>query len=223
MYVRDIMTAKVITVPSSTHIIQARRLMEENKLKRLPVVDKGKLVGMVTIRRLEQVALPERPASIWEVTYGLGSIYRTRVRDIMQTNVVTVRPDMIVEDAVALAQSKKVGALVVVDENNKVVGIATTNDFFYRIVNKVLGVGEPGTRIEVSGGGEVKAMAEIISAINRVGLEIVTVFVTTPRNQTKKDIVIHLNTDDVTKLIAELQAKGYKVDLRHRQVAAQSA
>ncbi len=182
------------------------------------MVDKGRLIGLVTARALEQVALPERPSSIWELTYGLGSIYRTRVRDIMQTNVVTARPDMTVEEAVALAQSKKVGALVVVDDSSKVVGIATTNDFFYRIVNKVLGVGEPGCRVEVTGGGEGTAMEEIISVINRLDMEIVTVFVVALPNKTTKDIVIHLNSDDVTELLAELQAKGYKVDLRCRYV-----
>lgn len=216
MYVRDIMTPKVVTIPSSASVIRARRLMEEKKLKRLPVVDKGRLVGMVTARRLEQVALPEHPGSIWELSYGLGSIYRTRVRDVMQTNVVTARPDMTVEEAIALAQSKKVGALVVVDNDNKVVGIATTNDFFYRIVNKVLGVGEPGCRIEVTGGGEGKAMEEIISVINRLGAEIITVLVVAPPNRAKKDIVIHVNSNDVTELFAKLQAKGYKVDLRCR-------
>lgn len=216
MYVRDIMTTKVVTIPSTASVLRARRLMEEKRLKRLPVVDKGRLVGMVTSRRLEQTALPERPGSIWELSYGLGSIYRTQVKDVMQTDVVTARPDMTAEEAVALAQSKKVGALVVVDTDNRVVGIVTTNDFFYRIVNKVLGIGEPGCRVEVAGGGEGKAMEEVISLINRLGMEIVTVLVVTPPEGAQKDIVVHVDSDNAAELLTALQAKGYKVNARCR-------
>ena len=215
MYVRDIMTANVVTIPSNTSIIKAKRVMEKNKLKRLPVVDDGKLIGMVTAQRLERVAPSETGHSMWELTYSLGSMYRTRVKQIMQTGLVTASPDMTVEEAVTLAQSRKVGVLLVVDKG-KLVGIVTTNDFFYRIVNKVLGVGEPGCRIEVKGGGEGKAMEKVISAINKQGLEIITVHVIALPRAKKKDIVVHINHDDVSGLFTELTAKGSKVDMRCR-------
>jgi acetoin utilization protein AcuB len=56
MYVRDIMTTNVVTIPSSTSLADAKRIMEAHRFRRLPVVDKGKLVGIVTERRLEQVS-----------------------------------------------------------------------------------------------------------------------------------------------------------------------
>ena len=83
------------------------------------------------------------------------------------------------EEALAVAQDNRVGALVVV-ENGTVVGIVTTNDFFYKIVNKVLGIGEKGTRIEVIDGGEGKDLEDVISVINRHGLRIVTLHVIAP-------------------------------------------
>ena len=215
MYVRDIMTTNVVTVSSNTSIIKAKRIMEAKKLKRLPVVDDGKLVGMVGVQRLDRIAPPERSRSVWELTYSLGSIYRTRVGQIMKTDVVTVTPDMTAEEAVALAQSKKVGALLVL-EKGKLVGMITTNDFFYRIVNRVLGIGEPGCRIEIAGGGEGKAMEEIISAINKQGLEIITLHIIASPKATKKDIVVHINCDDVSELRKELEGKGYQVNIRCR-------
>ena len=69
-----------------------------------------------------------------------------KVKDIMVKDLVTASPDMTVESAIALAQGKKVGCLPVL-ENNKLVGIVTTNDFFLKILNPLLGIGEPGTRI----------------------------------------------------------------------------
>ena len=215
MYVRDIMTTNVLTVSSNTSIIKAKRIMEAKKLKRLPVVDDGKLVGMVGVQRLDRIAPPERSRSVWELTYSLGSIYRTRVGQIMKTDVVTVTPDMTAEEAVALAQAKKVGALLVL-EKGKLVGMITTNDFFYRIVNRVLGIGEPGCRIEITGGGEGKALEEIITTINRMGLKIITLHIMKQDRGTKRDVVVHVDGDNVDALMSELKEKGYEASLRKR-------
>jgi len=216
MLVRDIMTTDVFTIPSNTGILEAKRIMDERKLRRVPVADKGKLVGIVTTHRLEGAAPPEAVSqNMWDIAYSIVALHRMPVKQIMQTDVVTARPDMTVEEALALAQSKKVGGLVVVDDG-KVVGVVTTNDFFYRIVNPVLGVGQPGERIWVAGGGEGKAMEEIISTINKLGLEIITLHIVTPPRKTKKDIVVHVNCDDVTELVNELKNKGYEVESRKR-------
>ena len=217
MLVRDIMTKNVVTIPSNTSVIKAKRIMESGRFRRLPVVDNERLVGLVTTERLEKV-FPSTASytSVWDFADGLGALSRTQVKRIMQTRVVTVAPDATAEEAVALAQANKVGALVVVEDGNKVAGIITTNDFFYRIVNPVLGVGAPGERIWVSGGGEGKAMEEIISAINRQGLEIITLHIMAAPQATKKDIVVHIDTPDISPLADELRNKGYKVSLRKR-------
>ena len=216
MYVRDIMTTNVITIPSNASVIEARRLMDQKKLRRLPVVDKGKLVGVVSASGLERAVQPATAGNVWELSYSLGSLYRTPVKDVMQKRVVTVTPTMTAEEALALAQSRKVGGLVVVENGNKVVGVVTTNDFFYRIVNKVLGLGEPGERIWVPGGGEGKALEEIISVINKQCMEITTLHIIAAPKATKKDLVAHVNCEDVSQLVAELKSKGYRVELRKR-------
>jgi len=213
MYVRDIMTTNVVTIPSSTSIADSKRIMEAHRIRRLPVVDKGKLVGIVTDRRLESVS-PSKATSltVWELTYLLD---KTTVKEIMEKNVITVSPDMSAEESLALAQSHKVGALVVV-EDGRVVGIVTTNDFFYKIVNPVLGLGEPGSRIGVIGGGEGKALEEIISTINKLGLKIITIHIEQLPEMKKKDVCVHVDSEDVSKLITELKGKGYRVSLRKR-------
>lgn len=215
MLVRDIMTHNVITISSNAHIIEARRLMDDRNLRRLPVVDKGKLVGMLSASRLERAVQPAMAGSVWELSYSFGSLYRTPIKDVMQKEVVTVTPDMTVEEALALAQSKRVGGLVVVDDG-KVAGIVTTNDFFYRIVNPVLGVGEPGVRVWVPEGGEGKALEEIIIIINKLGMKITTLHVIAAPTAIKKDLVVHLDCKDVSQLIVELTAKGYTAKTRKR-------
>lgn len=216
MHLRDIMTTDVITISSKANIIDAKRLMESHKLKRIPVVDRGKLVGIVTKRSLEKAVPPEpNPHDLLEFSYSIASLYRTPIRQIMRRDMVTATPDMTVEEAVALAQAKKVGALVVV-EDNQVVGIATTNDFFYKILNKVLGVGEPGARLEIRGGGEGKPLEGIISCLNKAGLNITALHIYKRPGRAKKNVVIHVDSDDVGHCVTELENKGYQVSLRKR-------
>ena len=216
MHMRDIMTTDVITVHGNTHIIDAKRLMEANKLRRLPVLSRGKLVGIVTKQSLDKVVPQEpNPRDLLEFSYSISSLYRTPVKDIMKKDVVTVTPDTTVERAVWLAQKKKVGALVVV-EDEQVVGIATTNDFFYKILNKILGIDMPGTRLEVVGGGEGEALEEIIACLNRSEQNITTLHIYKRRGRAKKNLVIHLDSHDVEQCIAELENKGYKVIVRVR-------
>jgi acetoin utilization protein AcuB len=217
MYVSDIMTTNVVTIPSSTSIADAKRIMTAHRIERLPVVDKEKLVGLVTAHRLEQVS-PSRASSltVWELSYLLE---KTTVKEIMEKNVITVPPDMMVEEAVSVAQKNKVGSLVVL-EGSRVVGIVTTNDFFYRIVNPMFGLAKfgaplPGTRIEITRGGEGKVLEEVISIANRLGMKLRTIHSMPPvEGVTTKDIVIEMENEDVGQLVSELESKGYSVKSR---------
>jgi len=218
MYVHDIMTTNVVTIPSSTSIADAKRIMTAHRIERLPVVDKTKLVGIVTAHGLEQVS-PSKATSltVWELSYLLE---KTTVKEIMEKNVITVTPDMTCEEALATAQGNKVGSLVVL-EDSRVAGIVTTNDFFYRIVNPILGVAKggallPGMRVEIAGGGDGKAIEGIISTVNKLGIKIDNLHIFTPEGATEKDIVLHLECEDESQLVNELKNKGYSITVRKR-------
>ncbi len=213
MYIKDVMTTNVVTIPSSMSIADAKRIMKAHKFRRLPVVDKGKLVGIVTENRLEQVS-PSKSTSltVWEIGYLLE---KTTVKEIMEKNVVTVLPDMTVEEGLAVAQNNRVGAVVVVDGEH-VVGVVTTNDFFYKIANKILGIGEPGVRVEVTNGGEGPALEEVISLVNKNNLKINTLHIIAPPEKEQKDVVVHIESNNTEKLVAELKGCGYSVSVRKR-------
>ncbi len=187
--------------------------MVAHRFRRLPVVDKGKLVGIVTEHRLESVS-PSKATSLtfWELNYLL---LKTTVKKIMERNVVTVSPDTTVEEAVALAQSDKVGCLVVMDDD-RVAGILTTNDFFYKIVNPLLGLGEPGSRIEIIGGGGGKALEDIIHTVNKLGFEISGLHIEKLPEVPEWNLCVHVNNKEVSQLLAELEGKGYEASLKKR-------
>ncbi len=213
MFVRDVMTTNIITIPSSTSIAEARRIMEFHRLRRLPVVDKSKLVGIVSRDGLDRVGPSKLTTfSMHEISYLLGKI---TVKDVMVKNLFTVPPDATVEEAVAIAQEKQVGA-VLVTENDRLVGIATTNDFFYKIANPVLGIGRSGDRIVVRRCGGAAEVAKVLQAVDRLGAEVVSMF-SIPRPETGvQDLTLHLGEGDPSVVIEELKKLGYEVESRTR-------
>jgi acetoin utilization protein AcuB len=216
MLVQGIMTGNVITVSPNTSGTDALRIMKEHNFRRLPVVDdNGRLVGLVTERRLERIKPPTATPRIWQITYLLYHLSHTTAGGVMRKRVVTVKPTDTVEQAVAKAQSAKVGTLIVVDKG-KIVGICTTNDFFYRIVNPTLGIGEPGTRILINGGGDGKSAEKIISCINRLGVGVKLIWTSPSSTAKENDITLQLDTEDATRVIKELAELGYEAIVRQR-------
>jgi len=203
----DVMTRNVITVTRDTPVGEAQRIMQEHKIRRLPVVDgEGRPIGVVTTNRLERVKPRAGTPLLWQINYLLS---RTTVGDVMRKRVVTVKPTDSVEHAIAKAQSARVGTVIVV-EKGKIVGICSTNDFFYGIVNPTLGIGESGTRIIIIGGGSGKPAEKIISCINKLGIEIKVLWAIISPTIKKNNLVVHLETEDASNLVEELRKLGYE-------------
>jgi acetoin utilization protein AcuB len=140
MLIGDIMTANVVSIPSTTSLAEARRTMEAHRVKHLPVVDKEKLVGIVTRRALEKAGPSELTTfSKQELNYLLN---RLTVKEVMSRDVVTISPETSVEEAVILARMNRNRSFLVV-EDGKLIGIVTNSDFFYRVLNHLLYSKEP--------------------------------------------------------------------------------
>jgi len=209
MFVRDVMTYNVMTVPSTTPVLEAERLLEFHKFERLPVVDKGKLVGLVTKDTLlKATPSPATSLSRGELLYVLSKL---TVKDIMKKNVITVTPDTTIERATEVAQENRVGCLLAM-EGERVVGILTTNDIFYKVVNPLFGIGERGKRIIVYRAAELEQMQKVFDCVKKAGLKIKTVW--QPEGAEKKDLILHVETEDVEKLVSQLREQGFSVEER---------
>ena len=212
MKVRDIMSQNVVTISSNTSIAAAKRIMAAHHIRRLPVVDKGKLTGLVTERGLEKVSPSKATSlSVWELSYLLE---KTTVKDIMEKSVITVSPDMDAEEAIAVAQASKVGSLIVL-EDNMIAGIVTTNDFFYKIINPLLGIGMQGSRIEVKEAGDGPSIESILSEINKEGLKVSSIHIE-QEGKPRNDVCFHIDTSDPGRLLMALKAKGFNAVIRKR-------
>ena len=123
--------------------------MEVGRFRQVPVVDKERLVGILTDRDTRQL---------------IGELAHTRVEAVMSTHPFTVDPSTAVEKAAHLLITNKIGGLPVV-EDGKLVGIITATDML-RVLEAVLGA-EGSSRIDLNleGSGEIAAATSLVQTI----------------------------------------------------------
>lgn len=123
--VQDLMTTTLVTVTPDTSVHTARALMQQRKIRHLPVLEHGQLVGIISDRLLRTVLpSPATSLSVWEVNYLLD---RLTVAEVMTHFVMTVTPETLASEAAGRMLGQKVGALPVV-EDGRLVGILTRTD-----------------------------------------------------------------------------------------------
>ena len=133
MLVKNWMSKNVITVDVKDSMAVAARLMKENNVRRLPVLKRGKLVGILTDRDLKEASASD--ATTLEVHELLYLLNKIEVEDIMSKSPVTVPPDYTVEETAQLLLEKKISGVPVVSAEDKLVGIITQTDIFKVLVS----------------------------------------------------------------------------------------
>jgi CBS domain-containing protein len=115
--IREIMTARVVTIGPEKSVSKAVKKMVEGDVECLPIVKSGVLQGLITFRDI-----------IEKVVYARREPERTKVRDVMAKRMVTCSPDSTIIDVVKLMKNKKLRRIPVVDEDGRLVGIVTNFD-----------------------------------------------------------------------------------------------
>ena len=123
--VADIMTRNPATVTPRNAIRTAINLMREGGYRRLPVVDRGRLVGIITDRDLRRAA--NSPFVVREQWYDNFILDHIEVGSCMTPNPLTIEPDASIADAARLMRNHKIGGLPVVADG-QLVGIVTETD-----------------------------------------------------------------------------------------------
>lgn len=208
MAVKDFMTRKVVYVSPDTTVAHIADMMREQGLRRLPVIENDRLVGVVTERTMAE-ASPSKVTSlsIYEMNYLLN---KTKIRDIMARDVVTVSPYASLEDAVYAMMKNQVGILPVV-EAGQVFGVITEKDVFKAFL-EVSGYGEEGIRVIITADDTVGTLAKIVDTISADNLNIKRTVVATRRSG---KVAIEIQIDgkaDVTDLREKLIKQGIQVD-----------
>jgi CBS domain-containing protein len=126
MRVRDLMTAKPITVSPDTPMLQARQRMVDERIRHLIVVEHDRVVGIVTDRDIRlNLPSPATSLSVWEINFLLAKL---TVGAVMSGAVLVVQSARPIAEAARIMIDHKIGALPVVDDG-RLVGIVTESDF----------------------------------------------------------------------------------------------
>jgi acetoin utilization protein AcuB len=209
MKVRDIMSTNVVAVEEKTLVNDAKKIMDAHRIRRLPVMKKDKLVGLVTRHMLLEAApSPATSLNIWEIQYLLSKL---TVREIMVKNPFTISPDMPVEEALQLGQDKGYGAFPVL-EDGRLVGMVTESDIV-RMMTRVLGVKEQGVRLDIKipskEFGYLKGILDILDTHKTILLSMMTL----PPDEGEKDwlVALRVQSEDIETIANELKSVGFDV------------
>lgn len=209
MRVRMWMSDEVITAPPDMPIMEAADLMKREGIRRLPVVHKGKLVGIVAHGDIQEASPSDATSlSIWELNYLLA---RVTVEEIMTREVVTISPDTPVEEAAMLMRERKVGGLPVV-EDGKLVGIITESDIFEVMID-VMGVRQGGARLTLELEDRPGALCEALELIRKHQVNVLSVVTCEecPAPPGQRVVVIRLATADPAPILEKLEGAGINV------------
>ena len=206
MFVRKKMTANPFTISPDQTIPDAQELMLKNNVKRLPVLKKGKLVGVVSKEDILR-ASPSKATtfSMGEINYLLA---KTKISQIMTKDPITISSNALLEEAATLMRDHSVSFLPVVDEN-KLVGIITESDIFDAFI-ELLGFREKGTRFTIEAVDAPGIMSKLTSIIGDFGANISNVAVYRG-TAGKSTVVIGINSLNTANIEKAIEEQGFKI------------
>jgi acetoin utilization protein AcuB len=162
MLVNKWMSKKVVTIDENDSMQDAINLIKQHKINMLPVMKKGKLVGIVTDRDLKKASASD--ATTLDVHELLYLISKIKIRDIMSKKPVIIPINYTIEETAAILLENNISGAPVVDNNNQVVGIITQTDIF-KVIISLTGISKKGIHFGIRVKdipGSIKEIADII-------------------------------------------------------------
>ena len=216
LLVRNWMTEKLVTLSPEASVAEALTLCRERRIRHIPILEGGLLVGVVTDRDLRDASPalgdPERASALQKI----------RVGDVMTREVITTDPEDSIENAAQVMYEHKIQSLPVVTEGpvvdegpavaeEELLGIVTSSDVMRALVMFV-GLPEPGSRIEVQAENKAGILAEVVGKIQDLEVDIVSVLSAPDWSSSgKRTLMFQLVTTDPSSVIQSLKTDGYEV------------
>jgi acetoin utilization protein AcuB len=207
MQVKELMSTKVVTVSEDKTMLEAREVMLNNNYRRLPVVDDIRRIrGIITDGDVGR-SQPSDASTLskYEASYLLSKL---KVKDIMTKAVITVHQDDGVEIAAYQLYKNKIGALPVVDDENKLCGIITDSDVFRAFVD-IMGYNKTSTRLTIDVTDKVGVMADLCQIFKERGINIINV-VTHNRGDVT-EIMIRADMTNGMDVVEQIREAGYNI------------
>ncbi|MBM7701188.1 acetoin utilization AcuB family protein [Metabacillus iocasae] len=204
MIVEEMMIQDVITLRPTNTIEEAIKLLEEHKIRHIPIVnDHNELAGIISDRDVRDAS-----PSIFHRNTHLEDLQQP-IQSIMKTSVITAHPLDFVEEVASVFYEYQIGCLPIT-KNNKLVGIITERDLLHTLI-QLTGAHQPGSQIEVKVENKAGVLSEVTSMFRKHKINILSVLVYPDKDDRYKVIVFRIQTLNPTVIITELKQEGYDV------------
>lgn len=208
MYVKRWTKTNIISIGSDKRIEEARFLMLQNQIKAMPVIDSGKLVGVVSMSDISKVLAPE-----------VTSINLEAIKQLLATRAVA---DIMVEDFVSIAANRTIGWAAVmmrnhnisflpVLENEAVYGVITKSDVVDAFI-EIMGFRETGPRFVFTVKNEPGSLLEVIKILYKSQGNILSIATCRGEKRDEQEVFINADTK-VDTVVGDL--KKYLPDLNY--------
>jgi acetoin utilization protein AcuB len=198
------MNTDVISINIDDSIQDALTLINEHDLRTLPVLQEGKLIGVISDTAVKKVKTSELP----------------QVKDIMTKNPPTVPPDFTVEETADLLMKEKIYSIPVEDKWGRILGIISRDDLFRAFIS-LTGLGKKGIQIAFKVEDQPGAIKKLSDIIRTFGGRIASIMSSSERVAEGSKMVYirayNIDRDKLPLMMAELQAQAnilYMVDHR---------
>jgi acetoin utilization protein AcuB len=207
MFISKVMTRNVVTIERDADIFTAQEKLLKHHIRHLPVVEKNNLlIGIVTDRDIRSAL----PSSRLADKNKPDKITSCKVEDIMTKNPVTISPLDTIQDALLLFQKKRFGALPVVDNHGKLIGIISTRDLLREFID-VLGLNDPGTLLCLLVEDKIGQMKKIVDAVSEEKISFGSILVSRYWEKGKRAVFPYLLTQNIGPLKTKLKKMGYSL------------
>ena len=207
MRIRDLMTPNVVTVRLDDKVTDVQHMMNLKKIRRVPIVENGKVIGIVTTTDMDRVSPSEATTlSKYELIYLWSKV---TIKDALPRyqKLITIGPDQYIEEAAQLMNEHHIGALPVM-ENDQLVGIITESNIFDGLI-KLMRVKQPHTRVDIRVTDQVGTLADITALIAHAGKNILNSSVYEDSEDVYR-LMLRIEGHDTDDIVAEL-GKKYEI------------
>lgn len=211
MLVKEWMAKDPVVVDENTSIMKATQLMKEHRIRRVPVLKNGKLVGIVSDRDIKEAA-PSKATSldVHELYYLLSEI---KIKDIMTPDPLVLVETDSVERAAVIMLENKISGLPVINDQREVVGIITQTDIL-KVMISISGIYHSPIQFAIEIEDKTGALHELLTAMRENGARIVSVLTSkdnVPPGYREVYVRIQDMASDELESLKEVIGKRYKL------------
>jgi len=129
--IKEVMNEEIHSVSPEDRVVHARRILLDNDIARIPVVNEGRVVGIVSDREIAfAFAKIKKAFSLGQQHYRIREIL---VKDVMKKNVVTMPENATIKDTADLMIKQDIGCVPIVDNKDKIKGMVTRTDLLKKL------------------------------------------------------------------------------------------